>query len=252
MASNIANIGLVLGITAFFYPIAVSSRIVRREIPLFIFGLFVSFGFFYGLKLNRVEAVIMLILVSLIVIFNTFYKGDKDNYEAEINTELENDEDITNNEPILKTVLQLVIGLAVLLISSNYLVEGSVNIATKFGVSELVIGLTIIAIGTSLPELAASIAAAKKGDSDMVLGNIVGSCLFNTFAVVGIAGVIKPLDIEPVFLYRDFTTTIFLAFLLWSFAFGVKNKAQITKKKGILLLVIYISYSIYLVKDSLF
>lgn len=239
--SNIANIGLVLGITVLIYPLAVESRIVRREIPLLILVLLLCLGFLYELKLSRFESLMMLFAIVVIVIFNTFYSNDKDSLTQTIDSD-----EAQDTPPLKKALLLLAVGLTLLLISSKYLVQGAVGIAEFFGVSDLVIGLTVIAIGTSLPELASSLAAAKKGQSDMVLGNIIGSCLFNALAVVGIAGVIKPLQVEPIFLYRDFSTGFVLTLLLWVFAFGIRSKARLTRKEGAILLLGYAAYSAYL------
>lgn len=238
--SNIANIGLVLGVTALLYPLAVGSRIVRREIPMLVLVLLVCFGFLYDGTLSRVESIIMLLAIAVIVVFNTFYSNDNDSLAEE----LQNQSQAVNELP--KSLMWLMIGLALLLISSNYLVKGAVGIAEYFGVSDLVIGLTVIAIGTSLPELASSIAAAKKGESDMVLGNIIGSCLFNVLAVVGISGSINAMPVEPIFLQRDFSTGFILTIMLWVFAFGIRGRAMVSKKEGGILLLGYTVYTGYL------
>lgn len=251
--SNIANIGLVLGITALIYPLAVGSRIVRREIPLLMLVLLLCLGFLYELSLSRVEAVVMLLAIVVIMIFNTFYSNDQDSWASELNAEddaeddAEGDTDDDDDSQTLGTaLLSLFVGLVLLLLSSKYLVDGAVGIARFFEVSDLVIGLTIIAIGTSLPELASSLAAAKKGEADIVLGNIIGSCLFNALAVVGIAGAIRPLTVEPIFLQRDFSTGMVLTLLLWIFTFGIRGKAKLTRNKAAVLLLGYIIYTAYL------
>ncbi len=242
--SNIANIGLVLAFTVLFYPLAVGSRIVRREIPILVLVLLVCLGFLYDGELGRVESVIMLVAIVIIMTFSTFYSNDKDS----LKTELTHHSEEQTEKISLKTALMwLVIGLVLLLISSKYLVHGAVGIAQFFGISDLVIGLTVIAIGTSLPELASSIAAAKKGESDIVLGNIIGSCLFNSLAVVGTAGVIQPLHIENIFLIRDFSTGLILTLLLWIFTFGIRGRVLISKKEGLVMLLVYIAYTIYLI-----
>lgn len=237
--SNIANIGLVLGITALMYPLTVGSRIVRREIPLLVVVLLACLGFLYDGLLSRVEAILMLLSIVIIMVFNTVYSNDNDSLAAELSKQ-------TANEPLAKSLFSLLLGLVLLLLSSHYLVKGAVGIATFFGVSDLIIGLTVVAIGTSLPELASSLAAAKKGESDIVLGNIIGSCLFNALAVVGIAGVIRPMTVAPIFLPRDFATGLLLTLLLWAFAFGIRRRAHIGRNNGAVLLLGYVAYSLYL------
>lgn len=240
--SNITNIGLVLGVTTLLYPLSVGSRIVRREIPLLILVMLLSFGFFYDELINRTEAVIMLMVMLVLLIYNAFYSNKNDNLAAELDASGE----LVSGEPLLKSLLSLLIGLLLLLVSSHYLVKGAVGIAEAFGVSDLVIGLTVIAIGTSLPELAATIAAARKGESDIALGNIIGSCMFNALAVVGIAGIIRPVMIEPIFLSRDFVASAILLIMLWLFTFGIRGQSMISKKEGGALLLGYIAYTAYL------
>ncbi|PIE42295.1 MAG: calcium/sodium antiporter [Gammaproteobacteria bacterium] len=240
--SNIANIGLVLAITALLYPLTVSSRIVRREIPLLMLATLLSFALFYDTLITRIEAAIMLAAMLVLLIYSTFYSGDDD---ALVDEFAQRNEDEFKT-PLSKSLLWLVLGLVLLLLSSHYLIQGAVGIAEYFGVSDLIIGLTVIAIGTSLPELASSIAAAKKGESDIVLGNIIGSCLFNALAVVGIAAAIRPVDIEPIFLSRDFTVATLLTVLLWIFAFGLRKPTEINKKAGAIFLLCYVGYTAYL------
>lgn len=238
--SNIANIGLVLGATALLYPLSVGSRIVRREIPILVLVLLACFGFLHDGEISRVEAIIMLLAIVVIVIFNTFYSNDNDSLANDMEDEIDGKDNLS------KSLLWLVIGLTLLLLSSKYLVQGAVGIAEFFGVSDLVIGLTVIAIGTSLPELASSIAAAKKGESDMVLGNIIGSCLFNALAVVGIGGAIAPMNVAPIFLQRDFSTGFILTLVLWIFAFGIRKRKKINRREGGVLLLGYFAYTGYL------
>lgn len=142
----------------------------------------------------------------------------------------------------------LVTGLAVLLISSRSLVWGAVEISRTLGVSDVIIGLTIVSIGTSLPELASSIAAACKGQHDMALGNVLGSNLFNTLAVVGIAGAIKPFDTDPDILVRDMPVMGALTLLIFFAGFGFNGRpGRITRWKGTLMLAAYIAYIGFLI-----
>ncbi|MGY0399521.1 MAG: calcium/sodium antiporter [Ostreibacterium sp.] len=241
--SNITNIGLVLGITALCYPLAVSARIIRRELPLLVLALLLSLLFFYGGKLNRIEAIIMLIIMVGILLFTIFYNTEEKGLAEEFSKTQESDCPKTS---LIQSLLWLLIGLALLLLSSKYLVDSAVNIAKVLGVSDLVIGLTVIAIGTSLPELVTSLVAAKKGQSDIVFGNIIGSSLFNALVVTSIAGVIQPIPITNIFLQRDFITTIVLTLLLWILTFATRTSAKMNKKEGGLLLLTYLGYTTYL------
>lgn len=138
-------------------------------------------------------------------------------------------------------------GLVLLIVSSRVLVWGAVEIAHGFGVSDLIIGLTIIAVGTSLPELASSIIAARKGEHDIALGNILGSNLFNTLAVVGIAGTIHPLSVGPEVFNRDMLVMAALTLSLFVIGYGFRGQGRINRMEGALLLAAYVGYTAYLI-----
>lgn len=150
-----------------------------------------------------------------------------------------------------KSVFWLVVGLLLLMASSKLMVVGAVSLAKELGVSDLVIGLTIVAVGTSLPELASSIIAARKGESDLALGNIVGSNLFNTLVVVGIAGVISPMHVEPDIFSRDMLVMSALTVLLalCCYPFSRKKQGKITRFEGFLLILCFVGYTLYLLKS---
>jgi cation:H+ antiporter len=149
--------------------------------------------------------------------------------------------------PIRPAVFWLVAGLVLLIVSSRILVWGAVEIAHGFGVSDLIIGLTIVAVGTSLPELASSIIAARKGEHDIALGNILGSNLFNTLAVVGIAGTIQPLAVGPEVFNRDMLVMAALTLSLFVIGYGFRGPGSINRIEGAVLLVCYVVYTAYLI-----
>jgi cation:H+ antiporter len=152
-----------------------------------------------------------------------------------------------------RAVLYLIFGLLFLIISSRILVWGAVEIARYFGVSDLVIGLTIVAMGTSLPELASSILAAQKGEHDIALGNVIGSNLFNTTAVVGIAGAIHPFAIDPMVIKRDMLVMTLLTISLFVIGYRFKKDRQgrVNRFEGVGLLLCYFTYTAYLIQTSL-
>ena len=152
-----------------------------------------------------------------------------------------------NIMPMRRALLWLVVGLVLLIVSSRLLVWGAVGIASGFGVSDLIIGLTIVAIGTSLPELASSVIAARKNEHDIALGNILGSNLFNTLAVVGIAGSIQPMTVGPEVFFRDIMVMAALTFSLFVLGYGFKGQGRINRFEGAILLAVYIGYCSYLV-----
>jgi len=181
--SNITNIALVLGLTAVISPVIIQKTVLRKEIPLLIAVTLLAFWHLHDGQLTRFEAISEIVILVAAFIWLVF--SSQKTFEEEEVPELSSG----------MAWVWLIVGLVLLVISSRMLVWGAVNIAHAFGVSDLVIGLTVVAIGTSLPELAASAFAAKKGEHDLVVGNVIGSNLFNTFAVVGLAGTIHPLAV---------------------------------------------------------
>jgi cation:H+ antiporter len=149
--------------------------------------------------------------------------------------------------PLKKALFWVIAGLILLIISSRMLVWGAVKIAVSLGVSDLIIGLTIVAVGTSLPELASSIIAARKGEHDIALGNVLGSNLFNTLAVVGIAGMIRPMAVEPEVFSRDILTMAILTVSLFVIGYGFKGQGRINRFEAMVLLLAYVGYTTYLV-----
>lgn len=244
--SNIANIALILGITGLLSPIMVHSSVLRKELPLLSLVTLFSFFLVQDLIISRLDASLLLI-VFFIFMGWTIRNGLKNpdpiliQETKELNTE--------KKIPIKKAFFWLFAGLILLILSSRMLVWGAVNIAQIFGVSDLIIGLTIVAIGTSLPELASSIAAARKGEHDIALGNVIGSNMFNTLAVVGIAGSIHPFAVEPAMLTRDMPVMGALTLSLFVFGFGFKGRqGRINRFEAGALLVCYVVYTAILIK----
>ena len=153
--------------------------------------------------------------------------------------------------PLGRAVFWMVAGLVLLVASSRMLVWGAVESAHAFWVSDVIIGLTIVAIGTSLPELASSVVAARKGENDIALGNVIGSNLFNTLLVVGIAGAIAPMAVEPDVLHRDMLVLGALTVVLFVFGIGIRGPGRINRTEGALLLLSYVGYLAYLVAQVL-
>ncbi|MBO7512262.1 MAG: calcium/sodium antiporter, partial [Fibrobacter sp.] len=182
--SNIANIALILGATALISPILMQRSVIRGDLPILIAVSILSIVLVWDGSVVRWNGVLLLVVFALVMGYSIWRELKKAKAEASNSAE---DESAGNQTSLGKSILWLVLGLALLVASSRALVWGAVEIARTLGVSDLLIGLTIVAIGTSLPELASSIAAARKGENDLALGNIIGSNLFNTLAVVGLA-----------------------------------------------------------------
>lgn len=245
VGSNIANTGLILGLTALVAPIVVHSKIVRKELPLLLaIGLFAGWLLWDG-ALTRVESLLLLAgffgLIGWTIISALRSRDDTlaDNFSTELDAQ---------TMSIGRAIFWLVAGLTLLIVSSRILVWGAVSIAEALGVSNLIIGLTIVALGTSLPELAASLIAARKGEHDIAIGNVIGSNMFNLLAVIGIAGVISPMEAVPAdILVRDWPTMMGLTLILFFMAYGFRKPGYINRGEGLLLLLAFIAYNGYLI-----
>jgi len=241
--SNITNIALILGITALISPIVVHSQVMRKELPILAgVTLLAAFQLWDG-QLTRMDAYVLLGVFAALMAWS-IRQGMTQKHDAlgeEIAAEM------TNHRMQLRpAIIWLVAGLVLLVISSRVLVWGAIEVAQGFGVSDLIIGLTIVAVGTSLPELASSVIAARKGEHDIALGNILGSNLFNTLAVVGIAGVISPMAVAPEILTRDIAVMAALTLSLFVLGYGFRSQGRINRVEGLLLLSAFFGYTAYL------
>ncbi|WP_243545789.1 calcium/sodium antiporter [Pseudodesulfovibrio tunisiensis] len=241
--SNITNIALILGITAIVSPIAVQSRILRTELPVLSAVSLLAIWMLRDGNLSRMDAAMLLLVFGGLLIW-TIRSGLRDRNDA-FGNEMEQSLD-ARPAPIRKALFRLCIGLILLIVSSRILVWGAVTIAHAFGAGDLVIGLTIVAIGTSLPELASSIIAARKGEHDICLGNVIGSNLFNTLAVVGIAGLIHPTPVEREIVHRDMLFMTALTISLFIIGYGFGRQGRINRIEGAVLLFCYGGYLTYL------
>ena len=247
--SNITNIALIIGLVAVISPIKVHSQVVRKELPILLsITLLVGYQLIDGF-LSRTDAWILLGAFFLIMGWSIFQglRGRGDSLSQDFEEEV-----ATHAMPLGKAIFWLLLGLVLLIVSSRILVWGAVYIAESMGVSDLIIGLTVVAIGTSLPELASSLAAIRRNEHDLALGNVIGSGLFNTLAVVGIAAGISPLAVDPLVLQRDWVVMFALTLLLLIMGFGSRGKGgEVTRVNGVLLLLAYIGYTGYLVSTIL-
>ncbi|AUI81969.1 calcium/sodium antiporter [Alteromonas macleodii] len=245
--SNIANILLILGLTAIISPIAVKSEIIKKELPVLLGITFFAAWQVWDLNISKDDAFSLLGLFVLLLSWSIYHgmKGDKDALADEY------DEEINSNEGTVKThVMWLIAGLLLLVASSRMLVWGAVEVATFFGVSDTIIGLTVIAIGTSLPELASSLMAVKKGEHDLAIGNVIGSNMFNTLAVVGIAGTIQPMAVGSEFLYRDVMVMFASTMALFIFCIGIKRQGRLNRLEGGAFVLAYAAYTYWLIQAA--
>ena len=241
--SNITNIALILGLTALISPIAVHSQVLRKELPILVLVTALAALQLSDHQITRFEAAILLIVFFGIMGWSIWQARHEPNdpLAHEVASDLAD-----SSMPLRVAVMWLVLGLLLLILSSRVLVWGAVEIAQGFGVSDLIIGLTIVAVGTSLPELASSLIAARRGEHDIALGNIIGSNLFNTLAVVGIAGTIHPMSVNPDVLNRDVFVMALLTLSLFVIGYGFRGAGRINRFEGAFLLTSFIAYTAYL------
>lgn len=243
--SNITNIALILGITALISPIIVSSQVLRKELPILTLVTAIAAWQVWDGEITRLDAFVLLGILAALMSWTIWQGMQKkpDSLAGEIEQELD-----VRTMPIRMAAFWLVVGLTLLIVSSRILVWGAVEIAQGFGISDMIIGLTVVAVGTSLPELASSVIAARKGEHDIALGNIIGSNLFNTLAVVGVAGAIHPMTVGPEVFSRDMMVMAALTVSLFVLGYGVRNRQRrINRYEGAALLACYIGYTAYLI-----
>ncbi|WP_032092840.1 calcium/sodium antiporter [Necropsobacter rosorum] len=249
--SNITNIALILGLTALIKPIMVNPSVLKKELPILALVTLLSALLINDATISRLDALILL-LVFVAYMLWTIRREMRSKKRAHSLSEVPPQSRPKPDMSLRSAALRMLGGLVLLVASSQLLVWGAVQIAAYLGVSDLIIGLTIVAVGTSLPELAASIVAARKGQADLALGNIIGSNLFNTLAVVGIAGAIMPIRVESEIFSRDFLVMAVLTLSLFFFSYGWRKKTgMINRFEGACLLLSYIAYTAYLLNTTL-
>lgn len=249
--SNIANIALILGLTALITPVVIASSVMRKELPILLLTTFLCLVFLYDGKLSHLDGALMIVIFIITMIVLSIKPKSNNSEEQKVEEE---GEEVKKYSSIWISIVWLIVGLAVLVGSSQMLVWGAKDIASRCGVPELVVGLTVVAVGTSLPELASSVAAAVKKEHDIALGNIIGSNLFNTLMVVGLAASVKQFEFEKEVLVRDFSIVIILTGILFLpivIAMITKKAPKISRPFGGFLLVLYLLYTVYLIVSSL-
>jgi len=234
IGSNLANIGMVLGITTLLAPLTFKQSTLQQEVPIMLAVMGIAGWFLYNGEMSRIEGIL---LVSLMIPLLAWFIYNKKQHPE--------DEDEIANMAIFSAATWFVIGLALLITSAEILVWGATTVAESFGISPLVIGLTVVAIGTSLPELAASVMSALKGHYDIAIGNVIGSNIFNLLLVAGIPAIIQPLTMTQDVFYRDYLSMIALtlalcAMMLWTLC--INKNPTLGKISGVLLLILYAGY----------
>ena len=244
IGSNIANVGMVLGIAALVVPLKVQSNMLKREIPVLFGVMILAFVVMLDQDLNYYDGLILLISLFSYIIWLTraaIRNRNKDDLMLE-----ELIEELPDKMPNWKAILWVIVGLILLQLSSRLLVSGAYNIALEFGVSEFLIGVTIVAVGTSLPELAASITGVLKGEHELAIGNVIGSNIFNLLAVLGVPALITLVEVKHEILMIDYAFMFGLIVAVCFMSWGRKGKpGEINRLEGGILLACFIGYQFY-------
>lgn len=232
VGSNIFNAMLIVGVAAMVAPMSILKSTVKKDIPFAVFASLILFQLCLNNRITRIEAFVLLIMFAVFMIYTVM--GAKNGMP----TASEEEAKKNKSKGLFKDVLYVFAGLAALIVGSNIFVDNATEIARLLGVSEAVIGLTIVAAGTSLPELATSIVAARKGQSAIAIGNVIGSNVFNILFIIGLTGVITPMQIVGL-TNIDFAVMLGSMLLLWLMSF---TKYTLSRWEGAVLAVLYVVY----------
>jgi len=248
IGSNIANIGLVLGVVALLRPVELKSATLRREMPALLAVTLLTVSLFLDSYLGRVDGLVLLaglVIVMIWLIRLGFRSSAGDPLQAEFDAE------IPKHMSMRVAILWLVVGIATLLLGAHWMVDGAIDIAKILGVSEVVIGITMVALATSIPELAVSVVSAFRGEYGLAIGNIVGSNIFNLLAVIGIAATIQPAALPPSVLSLHIFVMVAFTLVLFAMTYEYEGRGQITRFEGLALLAAYVAYQGYVVAQNI-
>lgn len=243
IGSNIANVGLVLGVTAMVAPLPFAPGVLKLELPWLIAATLLALICLFDLWLGTFDG--LLLLAGLWLVMHRLMRKQRGAAQG-IRETLEEEIEELPSMATARAVLWTAVGLAVLLAAAWILVWAATEIARLLGVSELVIGLTVVAVGTSLPELAATLGAAIKGHPDIAIGNVVGSNILNILAVMAVPALVHPVGIEAYVLWRDFGMMAALTALLVLFAYAIGSRPTITRFEGSVMVLAWIGYMVLL------
>lgn len=238
VGSNIANLSLVLGFTAMIWPLAAAARFLRKEIPVMFVTSALTVPLVMSGSIGRGEgAVLLLLLVGYLM---RLLRGDSESADVEKEFELAYG---GGRSSAWWSATAVAVGIALLVVGAQILIQGAVGIATALGVSERVVGLTMVAFGTSLPELASSLVAAKKGEPDIVLGNLIGSNVFNILFILGTTAVFRPIPAALDEVWLDLTVMLGISLVVWIL---LATSNRLSRREGLFLTLAYCLYTFYL------
>ena len=237
IGSNIANIGLVLGIITIIYPINLQQRFYTSDFPILMLSTFLFYLLLItGNKISRGEGIILLVLISIILIYLFLYQKKSISEFSDVGD--------TSKISIPKSIFYVLFSGLLLWLGSETLIKSAISVANKYEISERVISVTMVAIGTSIPELAASVVASIKKQNDLSIGNLIGSNIFNLLVVIGITSTVLPIEqIDPKIIFNDMLWVILFSAIILPLAY-LKRRNILTRKKGIILLTLYLIFII--------
>jgi cation:H+ antiporter len=247
IGSNIANIGLVLGIVAMLRPVELKSATLRREMPALLAVSLLTVSLFLDSYLSRVDGLVLLTGLVIVMIWLSrlgIRSSATDPLQAEFDAE------IPKHMSMRVAIFWLLVGVATLLLGAELMVDGAVEIAKALGVSEVVIGITLVALATSLPELAVSAVSAFRGEYGLAIGNIVGSNIFNLLAVIGVAASIQPAALPPSVLSLHIFVMVAFTLVLFAMTYEYEGRGQITRLEGLALITAYVAYQAYVIMQN--
>ena len=237
IGSNIANIGLVLGIIIIIYPITLQQRFYSSDFPILMLSTFLFYLLLItGNKISRGEGIILLVLISIILIYLFLYQKKSISEFSDVAN--------TSKISIPKSIFYVLFSGLLLWLGSETLIKSAISVANKYEISERVISVTMVAIGTSIPELAASVVASIKKQNDLSIGNLIGSNIFNLLVVIGITSTVLPIEqIDSKIIFNDMLWVILFSAIILPLAY-LKRRNILTRKKGIILLTLYLIFII--------
>ena len=237
IGSNIANIGLVLGIITIIYPITLQQRFYTSDFPILMLSTFLFYLLLItGNKISRGEGIVLLVLISLILIYLFLYQKKSISEFSDVGD--------TSEISIPKSIFYVLFSGLLLWLGSETLIKSAISVANKYEISERVISVTMVAIGTSIPELAASVVASIKKQNDLSIGNLIGSNIFNLLVVIGITSTVLPIEqIDSKIIFNDMLWVILFSAIILPLAY-LKRRNILTRKKGIILLTLYLIFII--------
>lgn len=241
MGSNLANIGLIVGLTSMVRPLEVRARVVWREMPLMLLVTAALYPLMWDLRLGRGDGVILLMALTAYLVF--VFRSVQHEVPEILGEHADCMKASTGAMAYLPNIMWVLAGSACLVLGGYCIVEGAVQVASALGLSQVAIGLTVVAVGTSLPELATSLVAAMRKESDIAVGNVIGSNIFNVAAILGTTAVLRPVPIPRSILSRELPAVLLVSLLLFPL---LRSGWRIRRWEGALLLVTYIAVGVFL------